>query len=117
MTGRINRVSVGPEYQLVLVRCEYSDGSAVTLIAPTTSRNSGAIKEVLAVGQKVREVVHLFLARRLERQGGGHTARRRNAVERTVEVGREDDHAVAVPRPAAPDRRVAKRLRGATRGV
>src|SRR5438477_5530209 len=62
-------------------------------------------------------MLDLLFARLIRRQWYGRAARRRDAIERAVVVGREDDHTVAVPRPAAPTRRVAKRLRGASRGV
>src|SRR3989454_9406881 len=115
MTRRITRVSVLLQNQLVLARIERADINAVALIPCVSSRNSGAIEEVAAVGQEVREVVHLLLARLIQRQGGRRAARLRNAVQRAKDVGSEDDHAVAGPRPAAALRRGAKRLRGTAR--
>src|SRR5207244_12244591 len=117
MTRRINRVSVVVQNQLVLARSERADINAVALIPCVSSRNSGAIEEVAAVGQEVREVVHLLLARLIQRQGDRRAARLRNAVQRAKDVGSEDDHAVAVPRRTAAIRRVAKRLRGTDRGL
>src|SRR5205809_1778877 len=117
MTRSINRVSVVVQNQLVLARIERAEINAVALIPCVSTRNSGAIEEVAAVGQEVREVVHLLLARLIQRQGDRRAARLRNAVQRAKDVGSEDDHAVAVPRRAAPTRCIAKRLRGTARGV
>src|SRR6266571_5921978 len=75
MTRRINRVSVLFQNQLVLARIERADINAVDLIPSISSRKSGAINEVAAVGQEVREVVHLLFARLVHRQGGGRAAR------------------------------------------
>src|SRR5437762_14361367 len=117
MTRRINRVSIVVQNQLVLARIERADINAVALIPCVSSRNSGAIEEVAAFGQEVREVVHLLLARLIQRQGDRRAARLRNAVSRAKDVGSEDDHGLAVPRPAAAIRRVATRLRGTARGL
>src|SRR2546426_2527985 len=117
MTRRITRVSVLLQNQLVLARIERADINAVALIPCVSSRNSGAIEEVAAVGEEVRVVLHLLLARLVQRQGGGLPPPPPGPVKCADGFGGGHDHPLAGPRPAPANQRVAKRLRVVTPGV
>ena len=70
------------------------------------------VEEMLAVGQKRREAVTGFLARRIERRHRRRRAAAGGDLEQwTAGVGRIDDDAIRAPGAAAPARRVGQGLR------
>src|SRR5215470_2227002 len=70
-----------------------------------------------AIGEELRPAVR-SLTRLIESsQRGWVTACSRDAIECARRSGREDDHAVPIPRPASAIRRLAKRLWGTARNV
>ncbi len=112
----VDRVRRQVQDDLVLAAVQRADLDGTFPLACT--RPSGQVEEVPAVRQEPGPAVRLLVAA-LGDLGHrrGRAARGGDAVQRARAVGREDDHAVAVPGSAAAARRIAQGQRRAARGA